>query len=673
MESITKKYSKLFEDIEFKKKYLECLRLNEKQIELDFRVIEAYDFELSESLLMNFEKHLNIMQSILDSIVAGQYIDESKATSIKLRLTNLPKIIHKMIWQLRTEDLGELISVSGYVKKISEILHREVKSTFECKECGERFTINQIYEELIQPTTCKHCGSKGSLKKIDRKIKDIQKLSIEEDTNDLIDVNQNPRRLMIILQDDLCRQEIDQNLQPSKKVTVYGILSDEPIKKKSRDFKKYLEAHNISLCEETYTNMKFSPKDIKLIKEMSKIPNFFNNLSESIFSTIYGNDDVKTALTLQMFSGTNFYDGKYLEERGVIHLLLLSSPGAGKTVLMRRAMRFVPGSQFSAGKGASGAGLVAAVVKDEEMGGFALESGMIPMCHEKIAYIDEADKIHKNDLAMLNNALVDLQVRIDKASIHQSLRCNTAVCCAANPVNRVFDKNVPVWKQIGLPKDFLDRFDIVMPIDAITSEEAQRNVAKVIFQKLRNDHKNKQTFKDEIIIKYIGYARQNINPTITLDIEKYIVDNYVSLVKPMKSVSGEEEAYFSTRLLTNIIRLTCAVAKAHLRKETTEEDAQFAINLLISSLKKQEIFVNGGLDIFKLEAIAPKKKRDLLFEIKNKIKELSEKHGSAKHEDLFNECSNLDIDEQEFDEIIFKLINSGQIYEPRRKTYHLIY
>jgi DNA replicative helicase MCM subunit Mcm2 (Cdc46/Mcm family) len=164
MTSKLKKYSKLFEDIGLKEQYLECIRQKINYIEIDFRIIEQYDFLLSEDILDNFDEHLSLMTEALNLLVATEYLDETEAIKINIRLTNLPKITNKMIWELRTADLNKLVSIRGYVRKISEILHCEIKSTFECRDCGNKFTINQFYDELITPSVCKACGNKNITK-----------------------------------------------------------------------------------------------------------------------------------------------------------------------------------------------------------------------------------------------------------------------------------------------------------------------------------------------------------------------------------------------------------------------------------------------------------------------------------------------------------------------------
>jgi DNA replicative helicase MCM subunit Mcm2 (Cdc46/Mcm family) len=144
----------------------------------------------------------------------------------------------------------------------------------------------------------------------------------------------------------------------------------------------------------------------------------------------------------------------------------IMSHNTAKSQILKRAVSFLNNARFTSGNSSSGVGLVAAVVNNKEIGGWVVEAGALPMANKSLIAIDELDKATKEDIATLNNAIIDLKVSIDKASIHCIIDTDTTVLGAANPKDRVFDKLEPIWKQIDLPKDFLDRFDLIFPIDA---------------------------------------------------------------------------------------------------------------------------------------------------------------------------------------------------------------
>jgi len=373
-------------------------------------------------------------------------------------------------------------------------------------------------------------------------------------------------------------------------------------------------------------------------------------------------------------AGIDDYYGFELDGNG--RFLLADFTVVHNTQLMKRVMEFLPGSRFTGGKSVSGVGLVAAMSKDEEIGGWYVSAGAVPMAHNSLCCIDEGDKIDKNDLAHLNNAMVDMSVNISKAGIHATLQTNTAILLSCNPKDKVFDQMKPIWEQLGLPKDFLDRFDLVMPMLPPKTLEAKKEVAKLIVGKYeRNQKAVKPRYKHEFVTKYIDYAKK-LKPMVTEEVTNYIVDNYMNIAQPSDKQDQESSAYFSFRLLTNIVRLSQAVAK--LRMETVKisvDDTQRAINILISSLKAQQIITTEGLmDYEKAEAIVPKSKRDNMQKLKSIIRDLQD--GSSDKLANIDEITDLaikeKISEDMTDELLEKLHMSGDIIQVRRGKYKLL-
>jgi len=173
------------------------------------------------------------------------------------------------------------------------------------------------------------------------------------------------------------------------------------------------------------------------------------------------------------------------------------------------------------------------------------------------------------------------------------------------------------------------------------------------------------------MIRYLTYARQNFNPSLNQEVNEYIISNFISILKP---TGGETdgEAYFSYRLLTNIVRLSQAIAKIRLSNEVSIIDAQLAVNILLDSLKKQGIITSEGLfDFEKAEGITPKRERDKMYKILSVIKELQSNNPDklAAEELIVAKCSDFGIIEREVDEILEKLSRTGDIIQPRPRNW----
>ena len=463
-----------------------------------------------------------------------------------------------------------------------------------------------------------------------------------------------------ILKEDLCKHELSKLLQPSKKVFVTGILRTKPIKN-SENLQYVIEAIEVQIKDETYQSFRFKDEEVASFKELAKQPDLIDTLAQSVFPEIHGNFLAKKAITLQLFGSPHVMDenGSKIKERGNLHIFLLSNPGSAKSQMLKRAIEFVPGSRFGGGKGVTGAGLIGAVVKDEELGGFSLEAGVIPKCNNAIFACDELDKVNKDDIAMLNNALVDMRVTIDKASVHTTLDTDVSLLGAANPIHRIFDKHEAIWQQISLPKDFLDRFDLIIVLESIMDDGKQEQVADIIFGKYTNSESNKPLIEKEIVMRYIAYSKIKIKPTLTTDVIAFIKEKFIDLTRP---TSENEGVFMSSRLLTNLIRLTLSSARLHLRTETIMQDAEIAIGLMFDSLKKQNILKDGAFDMMKLEGVTPKIERDLISTIRNKIPS----DDILKEEDLITQCIQEGIDRETAERKLEHLKRSGDVFSPKQ-------
>ncbi|CAF4846521.1 unnamed protein product, partial [Rotaria sp. Silwood2] len=91
---------------------------------------------------------------------------------------------------------------------------------------------------------------------------------------------------------------------------------------------------------------------------------------------IFGHDDVKKGILLQLFGGTkkNFIDTGRKTFRSQINILLCGDPGIAKSQLQQYIFRLVPHAQYTNGNGTSADGLTAYVTKDLETGQLVLHT-----------------------------------------------------------------------------------------------------------------------------------------------------------------------------------------------------------------------------------------------------------------------------------------------------------
>ena len=410
-----------------------------------------------------------------------------------------------------------------------------------------------------------------------------------------------------------------------------------------------LEANSIEQLDKDYDEIEITAEDEEQILELSRDPVIYDKIVSSVAPSIYGYEDIKEALALQLFSGVvkNLPDGSRI--RGDIHVILVGDPGIAKSQLLRYVVKLSPRGVFTSGRSASASGLTAAAVKDDlNDGRWTIEGGALVMADMGIAAVDEMDKMKTEDKSALHEAMEQQTISIAKAGIIATLKSRCALLGAANPKYGRFDRYESIAEQINMPPALLSRFDLIFVLIDTPEHVRDRKIANHIIQshyagelfeqreKLPSSHITEDfveaeleviepTIQPEIMRKYVAHARKNVFPVMEGDARDRLINFYTELRKTGES--KDTPVPVTARQLEALVRLSEASARIRLSNIVTLEDAERTIKIVMNCLKNVGMDPDtGAFDADIIASGTSMSQRNKIKNLKDIIKKVSERH-----------------------------------------------
>ena len=649
----------------YKAKLLESVKKGKRFLVVSFQDLSQFNPEIASDLLDKPEEVIKAAELALESF------DLPEIHNFRIRFKELPESQNIPLGEIRSKDIGKFVVVGGVIRQKSDVRPQVTSAKFECPSCGNLLSVLQLDTTFKEPSRC-GCGRKGKFRLVSKELVDAQRIVLEENPEQLTGSSQ-PKRLSFFLKEDLVSPLSDKKTNPGNKVSIVGIIKEIPVMlnsgAKSTRFDLIIEANFVEVVEETFQELKISKEEEKQIKDLSRDPKLFSKLVESIAPGIYGYSRIKEALILQLMSGVRKTQEGGVGTRGDIHILLVGDPGCGKSQLLKRVNVVAPKGRYVSGKGVSGAGLTATVVKDEFLRGWALEAGALVLASDGIACIDEMDKMSSDDTSAMHEALEQQTISISKANVQATLVARTTVLAAANPKLGRFDPYALLAEQIAMPPTLINRFDLIFPVKDTVHKERDEKMATHILGLHRKPESIKGEIETKLLRKYIAYAKQRIAPKLTDGALDVIKDYYVK----MRGSGGGEEGGIkaipiSARQLEALIRLSEAAAKTRLSDKVTRKDAKRATSLVHYYLTQIGMDVETGeFDIDRISTGVPAAQRSKIAQVKEIIVELENKVGKIiPIEEIVEAAKEKNMEAADVDESIEKLKRGGDLFEPRR-------
>jgi replicative DNA helicase Mcm len=667
---------------------------HKRSLKIDYRDVERFGkvgIALADELLVNPGK---VLEDVWDAIKNGQLIrtkDGKEPKGINIRFINLPKKVG--IRNIRSDHINTFVSVEGILRKITEVRPRIIEATFRCP-AGHFTRKIQKYGKFIEPDSCATDGC--SFKKLELVPKlstfvDSQKLRIQESPEGLRGGEQ-PQTLDVDVIDDLSGIGT-----PGDRIIINGILRSQQrmIKgEKSTVFDIFLECNSLEFAEKEFEEVEINEQDEDTIKALSEDKRIYEKITHSIAPTIYGSEEVKEAIALQIFGGIakEMPDGSHL--RGDIHVLLIGDPGIAKSQLLRYVVKLSPRAIYTSGQSSTSAGLTATAVKDEFGDGrWTLEAGALVLADMGIAAVDEMDKMQKEDRSALHEAMEQQSISVAKAGITATLKSRCALLGAANPKYGRFDMWGDIADQINMPPTLLSRFDLIF----IMTDQPEQKRDLAIAEHILKSHgigeliaQNKKTpipgITDEYIKeqlkpimpeiepalfrKYVAYAKRSCFPILSTEAKDALIGYYLKL----RGIAEQNKPVpVTARQLEALVRLAEASARIRLSNTIEQHDAERVIHIVDACLRQIAYDARtGSFDIDKIATGISKEKRDIVRVIKDAIRDIGGEGRRASKDQVIELVVSKGFSKDKVETGIDMLVRSGEAMEPKLGILQLI-
>jgi len=344
-----------------------------------------------------------------------------------------------------------------------------------------------------------------------------------------------------------------------KFIGIYTLQEPKEGVKTTKEKSLIIDAINIQPVDEK-KEVTLEPYEIESTKEMVKVnqKQYLQSLTDSFCPKILGRELEKQALWLSMLGGSDISD--YRKE---IHSMLCGEADSGKSEMIKFANRIHWKSSLIDGSNATGVGILFAL--DDYDGMKILRQGAMILNNNGCLFVDEYDKMAKQEQKKLNQAQEQQRATYNKGGHTGDAECKTTVIACCNPTNERWNDNDDIIDNLPFDASTVSRYDLIIRLTHQTHENQVRAKLKHIARRKRGELDHVAT--PEWLAGLLNYQRK-LKPVMPVEVEDNLINKFVDFTQ-IEQPHGAIQ--IQTRQMEGIMRLCEAWAKMLFTEKITNE------------------------------------------------------------------------------------------------------